>query len=131
MDRPENLALYPTFNVELLRLCGDISTNPGTQFTKKCSECGRIVSRNHRATWCDGCSSWSHSNCGGILPKGPKEYQDMKSNNNISRICGSCLELLHQFRFADTSLNSSSISNAESALEENNTATSVGQSLIT
>ena len=55
----------------------------------------------------------------------------MKSNNNISRICRSCLEMLHQSPVSDTSLNSSSISNAESALEENDAVTSVGQSLIT
>ena len=49
----------------------------------------------------------------------------MKSTKNISRICRSCLELLHQFPFSDTTLNSSSISNAESASEENDTKTTV------
>lgn len=32
-----------TFNLELLRLCGDISTNPGPLSTKKCFECNRVV----------------------------------------------------------------------------------------
>lgn len=48
----------------------------------------------------------------------------MKSTNS-SRISRSCLKLLHQFPFAYASLNSSSISNVESALEENDTVTSV------
>ena len=112
-----------TFNLELLRLCGDISTNPGPLSTKrKCSECDRVVAQNHRATWCDGCSLWTHIKCGGVPPK---EYLHMKSTNNISRTCRSCLELLHQLPFANASLNSSGISNAESISEENDTVTSV------
>lgn len=111
-----------TFNLELLRLCGDISTNPGPLYTKKCSECDRVVARNHRATWCDGCSSWTHIKCGGVLPK---EYLHMMSTNNNSKTCRSCLELLHQLPFANTSLNSSGVSNAESTSEENDTVISV------
>lgn len=49
----------------------------------------------------------------------------MKSTDNTSRISRSCLKLLHQFPFAYASLNSSGISNVESALEENDTVTSV------
>lgn len=70
----------------------------------------------------DGCSSWTHIKCGGVLPK---EYQHMKSTNNISRTCRSCSELSHQFPFANASLNSSGISNAGSTSEENDTVTSV------
>ena len=55
----------------------------------------------------------------------PKEYQDMKSTNNISQISRSCLKLLHHFPFAYPSLNSRGISNVESALEENDTVTLV------
>lgn len=106
-----------TFNLELLRLCGDISANPGPLYTKKCSECDRVVARN-QATWCDGCSSWTHIKCGGVLPK---EYLHMMSTNNNSKTCRSCLELLHQLPFANTSLNSSGVSNAESTSEENDT----------
>ena len=32
-----------TFNLELLHLCGDISTNPGPLSTKKFSECNWVV----------------------------------------------------------------------------------------
>ena len=49
----------------------------------------------------------------------------MKSTNNISRTCRSCLDLLHQLPFATASLNSSGISSAESTSEENDTVTSV------
>ena len=111
-----------TFNVELLRLCGDISTNQGPLSIKKCSECDQVVARNHQATWYDGCSSWTQIKCGGVLPK---EYLHMKSTNNISRTCRSCLELLHQLPFVNASSNSSGISNAESISEENDTVTSV------
>ena len=65
-----------TFNYQYLRLSGDISPNPGSKSTRICTDCGRAVARNHRATRCDDCSSWTHIKCGGVLPK---EYHHMKS----------------------------------------------------
>ena len=94
-----------------LRLSGDISPNPGPKSTRICADCGRAVAQNHRATRCDGCSSWTHIECGGALPK---EYHHMKSTGNFSRTCRSCLVLLQQFPFANSSLNSSSNSEPES-----------------
>ena len=106
-----------TFNYQYLRLSGDISLNPGSKSTRICAACGRAVARNHRATRCDDCSSWTHIKCGGVLPK---EYHHMKSTGNFSRTCRSCLVLLQQLPFANSSLNSSSNSEPESIAEEQN-----------
>ena len=108
-----------TFNYhgQHLRLSGDISPNPGPKSTRICADCGRAVAQNHRATRCDGCSSWTHIKCGGVLPK---EYHHMKSTGNFSRTCRSCLVLLQQLPFANSSLNSSSNSEPESITEKQN-----------
>ena len=106
-----------TFNYQHLRLSGDISPNPGPKSTRICADCGRAVAQNHRATRCDVCSSWTHIKCGGVLPN---EYHHMKSTGNFSRTCRSCLVLLQQLPFANSSLNSSSNSEPESMTEEQN-----------
>ena len=103
--------------LQYFRLSGDISPNPGPKSTRICADCGRAVAQNHRATRCDGCSSWTHIECGGALPK---EYHHMKSTGNFSRTCRSCLVLLQQLPFANSSLNSSSNSEPESITEEQN-----------
>ena len=102
-----------TFNYQHLRLSGDINPNPGANFksTRICADCGRAVARNHRATRCDGCFSWTGVKCGGVLPK---EYHHMKSTGNFSRTCRSCLVLLEQLPFPNSGLNSSSNSEPES-----------------
>ena len=95
----------------LLLKSGDISPNPGPakeqckREKRTCTECGRVVARNHRATQCDGCSMWTHIKCGGVSSK---EYRTMKSTEDFSHTCKSCCELLYQLPFADASLNSSS-----------------------
>lgn len=106
-----------TFNFQHLRLSGDISPNPGPKSTRICTDCGRVVAQNHRATWCDGCSSWTHIKCGGVQPK---EYRHMRFTENLSRTCRSCLVLLQQLPFMNSSLNSSSNSEPELITEEKN-----------
>ena len=104
-----------TFNVEYLRICGDINPNPEPKSSTTCTECSGVVARHHRATKCDSCSMWTHIKCGGVQPK---QYQQMKLTDNISHTCRSCLEILQQLPFSNTSLNSSLESNTESASDE-------------
>ena len=80
-----------TFNYQHVRLSGDRSPNPGPKSTRICTDCSRVVAQNHRATWCDSCSSWTHIKCSGVQSK---EYRNMKSTGNFSRTCRSCLILL-------------------------------------
>ncbi|CAB4003053.1 Hypothetical predicted protein, partial [Paramuricea clavata] len=108
-----------TFNIEYLRMCGDISPNPGPKSTRTCTECDRVVAKNHRATKCDGCSMWTHIKCGEMPPK---QYRQMKLSGNISHTCRSCFEILKEFPFANTSLNSSNGSSDDSASDKQDIA---------
>ena len=96
-------------------MCGDVNPNPGPKSSTTCTECSGVVARHHRATKCDSCSMWTHIKCGGVQPK---QYQQMKLTDNISHTCRSCLEILQQLPFSNTSLNSSLESNTESASDE-------------
>ena len=93
-----------SFNFEYLRLCGDISPNPGP-LTKKnsnnCSVCKRVVARNHRATVCNSCCQLTHIKCGGITAKG---YKQLQTREKYSWTCPTCLEyMFQQLPFADVS----------------------------
>ncbi|XP_048585452.1 uncharacterized protein LOC125568087 [Nematostella vectensis] len=103
------------FQLSRLSTSGDINPNPGPSLHQRqdrkagskdrrvCSECDRVVAKNHRATYCDSCSCWTHIKCGGVLPK---LYVQLQASGNVSHTCGSCLEILQQIPFADASLNS-------------------------
>lgn len=75
--RGSRVGYYPnsdaSFQLELLKTCGDINPNPGP--TKHpCTCCGKPCKSNQRALQCDECNLWSHAKCSYI------------SNNEYSRL---------------------------------------------
>ena len=90
-------------NIYLLYVRG-YQSNPVPKSSRTCTECSQVVARHHRATKCDSCSMWTHIICGGVQSK---QYRQMKLTDNIWHTCRSCLEILQQFPFSNTSLNSS------------------------
>ena len=105
-----------SFNFELLRLNGDISSNPGPE---SCTVCRKMVAKNHRAVCCNSCSPRIHIKCGGISPK---ECKRLQASETASWICPPCLDEIKQLPFADVSeidSSYSSCSDTDQTLNEN------------
>jgi hypothetical protein len=89
-----------SFNPTLLLMSGDIELNPGPTAKSKvkcpvCTECKIRIVKNIASSFCSKCDSKIHLRC--------------KPNNNF--VCSNCLTM-NNLPFADSSLNSSFISNS-------------------
>ena len=86
-----------TFLKYLLLLSGDISQNPGPEFS--CGGCHRPVVSRHRVLCCHTCKIWTHKKCANITDT---MYQNIKKSPNMfSFQCQNCENLLSNLPFFD------------------------------
>ena len=79
--------IHPLLLILLLKLSGDIETNPGPQSVEfPCGVCHRACRERQQAVQCDSCETWSHRRC---LAMHPKIYNAL-ANTSISWQCCNC-----------------------------------------
>ena len=84
-----------TFWKYLILLSGDISMNPGPDFS--CGSCHRAVAARHRVLCCHTCKIWVHKKCANITDT---MYQKIKTSPNMySFQCKKCENLLSNLLF--------------------------------
>ena len=84
-----------TFLKYLLLLSGDVSLNPGPEFS--CGSCHRAVASRHRVLCCQTCNIWIHKKCANVTDT---MYQNIKKSPNMfSFQCKNCENLLSNLPF--------------------------------
>ena len=92
--------------ITLLLASGDIESNPGpVQYP--CTVCQKPVKGDQRGIMCDGCSQWTHAQCGSV---GEAEYLLLTADEKSQWFCPLCTQSV-------ASLNLSGINNSFVSLQ--------------